>query len=70
VSPGFKSTEFWFAALAGFAGAALVFLGVERGHDTYVVVGAAQQALVAVGYSLGRSKTKAPRPYLPPSGRL
>lgn len=67
---GMKTSEFWLSVAVALAGLALVIAGIILGRDIIVAAGAAQQLGAAAGYALGRSGTKAPRPYLPPSGRL
>lgn len=57
---GWKSTEFWLAAMATASGLVLVLIGLEHGRDSLVAIGAAQQAVSAVGYAIARGTAKAP----------
>lgn len=69
MTPGFRSTEFWHAAFASVAGAALCGVGLLREHDALSLGGAALLGLSTFAYAHSRGKAKG-RPYLPPGGKL
>jgi hypothetical protein len=69
MTPGARSSEFWMSVVAFLWGGALAAVGILWGWEVLLVSGVALQALVAVGYQHSRGRSKAPRPFLPPSGR-
>ena len=70
MTPGMRTSEFWLAVLVVSIGAGMVVAGAILGRDSLIAAGTLQQSAVALAYTLGRSKTKAPRPYLPPRGTM
>lgn len=70
MTAGARSTEFWLALFGVAVGVGIAVTGVVSGRDLLVAVGALEQAAIVVGYAHSRGTTKAPRPYLPPAGRL
>lgn len=70
MTQGARSTEFWSSLAAFIFGAALAVAGVVLARDVAVASGAFVVASVSVGYAHSRGKTKAPRPHLPPAGRI
>ena len=74
MTPGARSTEFWLAAGGVLFGALLCMAGLVLARDVAIASGALLQATVVVGYAHSRGRWKsakdAPRPYLPPAGRL
>jgi hypothetical protein len=70
MTQGARSTEFWLAVGTYWVGVAVIGIGVLQSRDLLACAGCAVVALASVAYSHGRATTKAPRPYLPPTGRL
>lgn len=56
VKPGIKTTEFWLSAIATVVG---ILAGLELGGAIGAVVTVASAALVALGYTAARGRTKA-----------
>ena len=70
MTPGLRSSEFWFHVASFVAGCALAVAGIVLARDVVVCAGSLWAAASALGYGHGRSVTKAPRPYLDPPRRV
>lgn len=69
IKPGFKTTEFWFTALAQIVG--LLMASGAFADDSIIakIVGLAAMALSTLGYQVSRGMAKKPavNPVQPPS---
>lgn len=70
MTAGFRSTELWVCALGLVLGAALAAVGLLRERDVLALGGAALTGLSVWSYCHTVGRRKAPRPYLPPVGKL
>lgn len=57
--PGYKTTEFWLAAVATIVGLLMSSGLLQTGSTWERVVGLAAAALATMGYSAARARTKA-----------
>lgn len=69
MTAGFRSTEFWLTVCTWAVGLVLGAIGAWRGNLS-VIVGPFLMAVALASYCHSRGRAKAPRPYLPPGGKL
>jgi hypothetical protein len=58
MKPGFKTTEFWFTAIANILGLAFASGMVETGSIWDKILGFGAMALTSMGYSVSRGLAK------------